>query len=62
MFPSHHLHQLLGEFEGRPLEAQVAGRGREDKPVVNVNNVALVIQQNIPVMPVTKKKSMNKKK
>ncbi|GIX62932.1 octaprenyl-diphosphate synthase, putative [Babesia caballi] len=48
----NHVDVLLGELEGRRLEADVAGGVGEAEAVVDVDDVALAVQQNVPVVPV----------
>jgi hypothetical protein len=48
---AHDSHKLLRELEGGALEAEVLGGGREDEPKVNVDEVALVVEQNVTVVP-----------
>ena len=50
--PAHHFHKLRGELEGGALEAQVLGRAAQDEAVVDVNEVALAVEQDVAVVPV----------
>lgn len=45
-----HVHKLAGELECGRLKAQVTWRAGQDEAKINVNDVALRIQQNVPVM------------
>eukprot|EP00639_Heterosigma_akashiwo_P005275 CAMPEP_0194576286 /NCGR_PEP_ID=MMETSP0292-20121207/11459_1 /TAXON_ID=39354 /ORGANISM="Heterosigma akashiwo, Strain CCMP2393" /LENGTH=275 /DNA_ID=CAMNT_0039428299 /DNA_START=410 /DNA_END=1234 /DNA_ORIENTATION=- len=46
------LHPLLRQLEGRPLEVRVARRPGEHEPEVDVDGVALGVQEDVPVVPV----------
>ena len=45
-----YVHKLAGELEGGRLEAQVAWGAGQNEAEVNVNDVALRIQENIPIV------------
>ena len=47
-----YLHKLWRELEGTGLEPQILGRGREYEPVVDVDEVALAVEQDVAVVPV----------
>ncbi len=47
-----YLHELWRELEGTGLEPQVLGRGREYEPVVDVDEVALGVQEDVAVVTV----------
>lgn len=46
-----HVHEFRGELEGRGLEAQVAGGAGQDEAEVDVDDVAVGVQQDVPVVP-----------
>ncbi len=47
-----YLHELGRELEGAGLEPQVLGRGGEYEPVVDVDEVALGVQEDVAVVTV----------
>lgn len=48
----HEFEVVLGELEGRLLEAEVARRAAHDEAEVYVDDVALVVDQDVVVVPV----------
>ena len=48
----HQLEVVFGQFEGSLLESKIAGRTAEDEAKINVDNMAVVINQDIIVVPV----------
>lgn len=54
--PAHQVQEALGQLEGGRLEAQVSpGAVGEHEPEIHVDHVALGIEQDVPVMPATKR-------
>ena len=52
--PTHQLNIAAGQLERRRLEPEIAaGAVGQDEPEINVNNVAVSIQQDISVVPVS---------
>lgn len=50
--PAEDLDVLEWELERRGLEADVAGRVREHKPKVDVDQMAIAVYEDIAVMPI----------
>lgn len=48
---STHVHELSSQLEGRRLEAQVFRRAGQDEAKVDVDDVSLCVQQDVPVVP-----------
>lgn len=48
-FPTH-IHKLRGQLEGRGLKAQVSGRTGQDEAEVDVDDVAVGVQEDVPVV------------
>lgn len=55
---AHHLHQLLRQLEGWRLEAQVAWRWGQHEAKVDVDDVAFVVEEDIPIMSVERALNM----
>ncbi len=47
-----HLDKFRRQLEGRTLEAQILGGAREDVAIVDVDDMALVVQQDVPIVTV----------
>mmetsp|Transcript_8100 Transcript_8100/g.30425 ORF Transcript_8100/g.30425 Transcript_8100/m.30425 type:complete len:296 (-) Transcript_8100:718-1605(-) len=53
VWPTQQLHVLVGELEGRCFKTDVAaGRVPKHEPKINMNEVALVVQKDIAVVPI----------
>lgn len=46
-----HVHKLRRQLEGGGFEAEVPGRAGQDEAEVDVDDVALGVQQDVPVVP-----------
>lgn len=46
-----HIHKLRGQLEGRCFKPKVFGRAGKDEAKVDVDDVALRVQQDVPVVP-----------
>lgn len=58
---THHLDELRREFERRSLEPEVpAGTRRENEAEVDMNDVPLVVDQNVPVVPMRQMEALQR--
>ena len=52
LLSAHHLHKLARHFEGRALKAQVLRRTGQHEAVIDVYQMALIVQQYISIVSV----------
>lgn len=54
LYAAHNVDLVVCEFEGGKLEAEISsGRGRQNESIVDMDHMALIVEENIAVMPVT---------
>ena len=49
---AHDVDELGRQFEGRALEAEILGRRRQDEAEIDVDDVALAVEEDVAVVPV----------
>lgn len=57
---AHHVHEFGRQLERRLLEAQILWRNAQDEAKVDVDQVAVSVQQNVSVVPAAKHRRANR--